>query len=246
MANNKVAVKYLGHSTVYITTPAGKKLLIDPWTKTNPACPDDAKEIDALDTMLITHGHFDHVSEAVELAKRFEPQIGCIFEISKWLEQKGVSNASGMNKGGTQQLNDVRVTMVDARHSSGIVDDDGTIIYGGEAVGYVIHFDGGFSLYHAGDTCVFGDMKIIADLYAPDVIFLPVGDHFTMGPREAAYACRLMQAKKVVPMHYGTFPALSGTPPELGELTGDIGTEVVEVSPGQTVEFESKLEQVRA
>jgi L-ascorbate metabolism protein UlaG (beta-lactamase superfamily) len=236
-ANGKLALKYLGHSTFLFTTPGGGKLLIDPWVMNNPACPEGDKRLESVDAMLITHGHFDHIHDAVEIANRFKPQIGCIFEISKWLEKKGVDGASAMNKGGSQQIGDIRVTMVDARHSCGILDDDGSIIYGGEAAGFVVEFENGLKIYHAGDTAVFGDMKIIAELYEPDVVFLPIGDLFTMGPKEAAYACRLMGARKVVPMHYGTFPPLVGTPRELRERTRDLGTEVLEVRPGETLQL---------
>ena len=229
-----VTFKYLGHATFLFTTPAGKKLIIDPWLRKNPACPADDKNIDALDTMLITHGHFDHIQDAVELGKRLKPKVGCIFETSLWLQKKGVENLAFMNKGGTQTINDLKVTMVDARHSCGILDDDGSVVYGGEAAGYVVEFENGFRIYHAGDTAVFGDMKIIADLYQPDISFLPIGDLYTMNPKEAAYACRLMQAKKVVPLHFGTFPPLIGRPEELAELTRDIGMQVITLKPGET------------
>ena len=229
-----VTFKYLGHATFLFTTPAGKKLIIDPWIQKNPACPAGDKNIEALDTMLITHGHFDHIQDAVELCKRLKPKVGCIFETSLWLQKKGVENLAFMNKGGTQTINDLKVTMVDARHSCGILDDDGSVIYGGEAAGYVVEFENGFRIYHAGDTAVFGDMKIIADLYQPDVCFLPIGDLYTMNPKEAAYACHLMQAKKVVPMHFATFPPLIGRPEELAELTRDIGTQVITLKPGET------------
>ena len=229
-----VTYKYLGHSTYLFTTPGGKKLLIDPWVEHNPACPEAEKKLDSLDTMLITHGHYDHIHDAVPLAKQHKPLVGCIFEISVWLGRKGVETARPMNKGGSQQLNDVRVTMVDARQSCGILDEDGSIIYGGEACGYVVEFENGFRIYHAGDTAVFGDMKIIAELYHPDVAFLPIGDLFTMSPTEAAYACRLMNAKKVVPMHYGTFPPLIGTPEQLKALTKELGTEVIVLRPGES------------
>ncbi len=232
---SNVDIKYLGHATFLITTPGGKKLLIDPWVQNNPACPEQDKAIDSLDTVLITHAHFDHIQDVLELAKTHKPQIGCIYEIANWLERKGVQNTNAMNKGGSQQLNDVRVTMVDARHSCGILEDDGSISYGGEAAGYVVEFENGFRIYHTGDTCVFSDMKIISELYEPELIFLPIGDRFTMSPKEAAYACRLMNAKKVLAMHYATFPLLTGTPQELRELTSELGTEIIELRPGESL-----------
>ena len=229
-----VTFKYLGHSTFQFTTPGGKKLIIDPWIMKNPACPAAEKNITEVDTLLVTHGHFDHIMDAVDLGKRLKPTVGCIYETSLWLKKKGVENLAFMNKGGSQKINDLKVTMTDARHSCGIMDDDGSIIYGGEAAGYIVEFENGFRIYHSGDTCVFGDMKIIAELYKPDICFLPIGDLYTMSPKEAAYACHLMNAKRVVPMHYATFPPLIGRPEELRELTKDIGTEVIALKPGET------------
>lgn len=234
--NREVTIKYLGHSTFLITTPGGKRLIIDPWVRNNPACPEKDKNIDSLDTMLITHGHFDHIQDAIELAQELGPQIGCIFEIANWLSRKGIANTNPMNKGGSQQINDLKVTMVDARHSCGILEEDGSISYGGEACGYIVEFENGFRIYHTGDTAVFGDMKMIVELYQPELIFLPIGDLFTMSPKEAAYACRLMNAKKVVPMHFATFPLLKGTPEELRELTKDVGTEVIVMKPGDILQ----------
>ena len=150
-----------------------------------------------------------------------------------------------MNKGGSQQLLDVRVTMVDARHSCGITEEDGSIVYGGEAAGFVVEFENGFRVYHTGDTCVFGDMAIIADLYQPDVVLLPVGDVFTMDPRQAAYACRLMNARKVIPMHYGTFPPLTGRPNQLADYLQDERTEVIALKPGEVLLQTRLLEAAR-
>ncbi|MGH9339027.1 MAG: metal-dependent hydrolase [Acidobacteriota bacterium] len=231
--NRDITVKYLGHSTFLFTTPGDRKLIIDPWVQNNPACPEPDKKIGSLDTMLITHGHFDHMQDAVALGKEHKPQIGCIFEIANWLSGQGVENINPMNKGGSQQINDLKVTMVNAHHSSGLPGEDGSIVYGGEPAGYVVEFENGFRIYHAGDTCVFGDMKIIAELYRPELVFLPIGDLFTMGPEQAAYACRLLQARKVVPMHYGTFPPLTGTPDQLRQLTRDLGIEVYALRPGE-------------
>jgi L-ascorbate metabolism protein UlaG (beta-lactamase superfamily) len=231
-------VTYFGHATFLFRSPKGKIVLIDPWVQGNPACPPGILDkVDRIDLMLVTHGHFDHIGDARLVAQQFKPRTVGIFEICNWLGKKGVENLVDMNKGGTVDLDGIRVTMVHADHSCGILDDDGSIVYGGEAVGYVVEFENGFKIYHAGDTNVFGDRKIIADLYRPDVVFLPIGDHYTMSPREAAYAIRLMKPKKVVPMHFATFPVLAGTPDELKKLTQDVaGTEIVPLAPGETRE----------
>ena len=168
------------------------------------------KDIKKVDVMLCTHGHFDHIGDAVEIGKEAQPDGGRRFRNSvQWLGKKGVKQVSAMNKGGTQTVGDIKVTMVHADHSCGITDGD-QIVYGGEACGYVIEFSNGLKIYHAGDTNVFGDMAIIRDLYAPEIAMIPIGDHYTMSPREAAYACKLLKPKTVIPMHFGTFPVLTG------------------------------------
>ena len=226
---------WLGHATFRITTPSGKIIVIDPWVQTNPMCPEPLKKFDRLDTMLITHGHLDHIADAVALGKQFKPQIVGIFETCVWLESKGVSNTNGMNKGGTQRVGEIEVTMVNAIHSCGIQDGD-KIVYGGEACGYIIRLPGGLTIYHAGDTAVFGDMKLIGELYAPDLALLPIGDHYTMGPREAAMAIRLLGVRQVVPMHFGTFPPLVGRPEQLRQITQDIsGLEIHALKPGDSI-----------
>jgi L-ascorbate metabolism protein UlaG (beta-lactamase superfamily) len=226
---------WLGHSTFRITTPSGKVIVIDPWVQTNPTCPKPLKKFERIETMLITHGHFDHMGDAVALAKKFKPQIVGIFETCLWLESKGVRNTNGMNKGGTQRVGEIEVTMVHAIHSCGIQDGK-KIVYGGEACGYIVRLPGGLTIYHAGDTCVFGDMKLIGELYSPDVALLPIGDYYTMDPRQAAMAVRLLGVRHVIPMHFGTFPALVGTPDELKQLTKDIsGLEIHEMKPGETL-----------
>jgi L-ascorbate metabolism protein UlaG (beta-lactamase superfamily) len=208
---------------------------MDPWTDGNPAYPKGYR-IERVDTICITHGHFDHVHDAIPLAQRFSPEVVAIFETCDWLQSKGVANTRPMNKGGSQKVGEVTVTMTHAVHSCGIL-DDGKIIYGGEAAGYVLRFADGRVLYFAGDTNVFSDMHLIEQLYHPELAFLPIGDLFTMSPREAALACKMLHARKVIPMHFGTFPALTGRPEQLGELVTDLETEVWALEPGETVEW---------
>lgn len=198
-------------------------------------CPAELKKFTRVDTLLITHGHFDHIADAVALGKQFKPQLVGIYELCAWLDSKGASSIAPMNKGGTQKVGEIDVTMTHAVHSCGIQDGD-AIVYGGEACGYIIRLPGGLTVYHAGDTAVFSDMKIIGELYSPNVAMLPIGDHFTMGPREAAYAIRLLGVQHVIPMHFGTFPPLVGRPQQLRELTKDIrGLEIHELQPGQSL-----------
>jgi len=228
-----IEITWLGHSTFKIVSAEGKVLLIDPWTIDNPSCPEEHKHFDELDVMLITHAHNDHMGNAVGIASEAKPAlVVAIHEICGHLEGLGVSGCSGMNKGGTQIYDGISITQVHADHSSGLATDN-TIIFGGEPCGYVIKFENGFTLYHAGDTNVFGDMRLIGQLYGPDLACLPIGDHFTMGPREAALACRLLGVPRVIPMHFGTFPLLTGTVASFREQLGDqSGVDVLELTPG--------------
>ena len=228
-------ITWLGHGTFQFEMPSGQVILMDPWTDGNPAYP-KGYEIQRVDTICITHGHFDHIHDAVPLAKQFSPEVVAIFETATWLESKGVKNTRPMNKGGSQTVGGVTVTMTHAVHSCGIL-DDGKIIYGGEAAGYVMKLPDGRALYFAGDTNVFSDMHIIEQLYHPQLAFLPIGDLFTMGPREAAMACKILRAPKIVPMHFGTFPPLTGRPEQLQELIGNFETEVWTLEPGKTVDW---------
>jgi L-ascorbate metabolism protein UlaG (beta-lactamase superfamily) len=228
-----IKLSWLGHATFRIETPAGKTILIDPWVMGNPACPESEKNVQKVDVLLCTHGHFDHIGDAVEIAKKLSPKVVGIPELCGWLGKKGIKNTAEMNKGGTQTVDDIKVTMVHADHSCGIQDGD-QLVYGGEACGYVMEFSNGVKMYHAGDTNVFGDMAIIRDLYAPEIAMLPIGDHYTMSPREAAYAVNLLKPKTVIPMHFATFPVLTGRPADLKKLVKDV--EVLELKPGQTVQ----------
>lgn len=249
MATNlgNIELTFCGHAAFSIKTPAGKHLIVDPFLEQNPKCPDELKSPDKVDALLITHAHLDHIADAVTLAKKHDATCVAIVETASWLEKKGVKHTIGMNKGGTTEVAGVKVTMTNAAHSCGIRDGD-QILYGGEAAGYVITFDNGIRIYHSGDTCVFSDMKIIGELYSPDIALLPIGDFYTMGPVEGAYAIRLLGIKNVVPMHYGTFPVLTGTPARLRELTKDIaGLNIIDLRPGETLTGELKrVEKARS
>jgi L-ascorbate metabolism protein UlaG (beta-lactamase superfamily) len=223
-------ITWLGHGTMQLVLPGGETLILDPWTQGNPAYP-AGFEIARCDTLLISHGHFDHIHDAIPLAKKFAPKVVAIYETCEWLSKKGVGNCMAMNKGGSQKVGSVTVTMTHAVHSCGISEDDGSIVYGGEAAGYVLKFEDGRSVYFAGDTNVFSDMALIAELYEPQLAFLPIGDLFTMGPREAAVACRLLKVATAIPMHFGTFPPLTGRPEQLQALTP--GSRVETLTPGK-------------
>lgn len=233
--NNGIRLTWMGHATYKIEAD-GNTYLIDPWVASNPMCPDELNTFDKIDVMYITHGHADHMEDAVPIAKKYSPTVVAIIEIGKWLENQGVENTLGMNKGGTVSVGGVKATMVTANHSSSIIDEDGNIVYLGESAGFVFEFGNGYKIYHAGDTNVFGDMQIIGEIYQPDLALLPIGDHFTMGPREAAYATQLLKIPTVIPMHYDTFPVLTGTVAEFKKLTASQNIEVYEMEIGETLD----------
>ena len=227
-------ITYLGHSAFRFTTPGGEQIIIDPFLTDNPQTPDELKRPDDVDTILITHGHFDHFLDVLPLQGQTGAGTVSNFEIFAYLQRQGVENATPVQKGGTTQIGGIKVTATHAFHSSSIALDDGSLIYGGEPLGFVIEFESGFKLYHAGDTALFGDMRLIGELYRPDLALLPIGDQVVMSPFEAAHATRLLGVGHVVPIHYGTFPFVPGTPEEFQKHVNEIapGTTVHVMQPG--------------
>ncbi len=224
-------VTWLGHAAFRIDSPEGKRIYVDPWLG-NPKCPEGEHDPERIDVLVVTHGHGDHVGDTVDLMGRFSPELVTQVEVQSWLTRKGVEGLEipGLNKGGTREIDGISFTMTDARHSSSSDDGD----YLGESCGFVIGFENGTKIYIAGDTCVFGDMQLIARIYEPDVAILPIGDHFTMGPKEASVALELLAVDKCIPSHFGTFPLLRGTPEELQRLSPNVN--VMAPEPGQTSE----------
>ncbi|HEV2216869.1 MAG TPA: metal-dependent hydrolase [Candidatus Dormibacteraeota bacterium] len=233
--NADIAFTWIGHGTWKVQSAKRKEILIDPWVAGNPAAPEGLKHIERCDLMLITHGHFDHIADALEIGKRTKAKVVSNYEITTWLGSKGLESGAliGANQGGTVDIDGIKVTLVHAEHSCGITDGD-KIVYGGDACGLVIEFENGYTIYFAGDTDVFGDMAIIAELNKLDAAFLPIGGFYTMGPERAAKAVKLLGVKTVVPMHFATFPALAGRPDQLQELVGN-DFHVLDIKPGDTI-----------
>jgi L-ascorbate metabolism protein UlaG (beta-lactamase superfamily) len=225
----EASLTWLGHASFRLDSPGGKRIYVDPFLE-GPTCPEGERDPERVDLILITHGHEDHVGSTVELWEKHKPRVIAPVELRRWLETKGVEDAQGSdpNKGGTVDADGIKVTVTNAHHSSSI---EGA--YMGEPSGLVVELEDGKKVYFAGDTCVFGDMQLIGRIYEPDVAVLPIGDHYTMGPREAAVACELLGVKRVVPCHWGTFPLLRGRPEQLAKLAP--GVQVEQIQPGDSV-----------
>ena len=226
-------ITWLGHATFIIETPGGKRIVLDPWLEGNPACPADRRKIDKADVILVSHGHSDHSADAMSVARATGAPVVAMVELADWLTMKGLQGTIGLNFGGTVSVAGLEITLVPALHSSSTIEND-TLVYLGAPAGFVVRLETGRRFYFAGDTGLFGDMRLIAEMYAPEIAFLPIGDHYTMGPEAAARACQMLGVRQVVPMHYGTFPVLTGTPARLRELVTPHGIDVLELKPGQT------------
>ena len=231
---------WYGHSCWGLVTPGGKTVLFDPWFG-NPLSPRPPAAVDRCDVMLATHGHDDHFHDALSIASRTRPIWPCIHEMSLWLGRNYAHKDGiiGMNKGGTVEAAGLKITMVRADHSAGdLYAGAESPLYLGEPVGFIVELENGFRFYHAGDTDVFGDMRLIGELHRPDLAILPIGGHYTMDPRAAALAVELLGVKHVMPIHYGTFPLLAGTPDQLRSELAARGLGDVEVhspEPGGVV-----------
>lgn len=234
--SSTVSIQWLGHSAFRIVSPNGNVIYIDPFIRNNPMTPEPSKKVESADFIMLTHGHEDHVGDTLEIAAATGAKVIAQVELSNLLKKHGLhaSQAIEFNKGGTISLDDFSVTLVSANHSSSFKGE-----YAGEAGGLVLRFDDDFTFYHMGDTNIFADLEFYGEMYAPDVIAIPIGDHYTMGPYEAALCCGLIDADVAIPMHYGTFPVLTGDPEVFREETeSHCETRVVILKPGEIYRFE--------
>lgn len=237
MEQSNLSFRWMGFGGFYIKTPGGKIIVIDPWINNNPLCPEDMRQLENLDYIFLTHAHRDHAEDVIWLSEKTGAKVLAGWELAHILTGKGVKNVVAINKGGTRRFGEIAVVAVHADHSSAYIEGD-QLLYGGEPMGYVIRFENDYVVYHAGDTNVFGDMALIAELYKPELAVLPIGDTYTMSPREAAKAIRLLDVKQVIPMHFGGLDFLTGRPKELSALLTDIKDMVIyDITSGDTVEI---------
>jgi L-ascorbate metabolism protein UlaG (beta-lactamase superfamily) len=232
-----LSITWLGHSTFLVILGNGTRVVFDPWLG-NPTCPASFSKPESLgqvDLMLVSHGHGDHTGDVVSVARATGAPVVCIFELGGYFTAKGLQDVRDMGIGGTQTIGDVRVTMTQAVHS-GSIPEDGRSLYVGGAAGFIVRAPHTPTLYFAGDTALFGDMKTIGEIYKPEIAFLPIGDHYTMGPDTAAVAARWLGVRQVVPMHWGTFPLLTGTPAALEGHLAHTDIEVLHIKAGETAE----------
>ncbi len=232
-----ISITYCGHSTIILgCQSAGKRIIIDPFLKDNPLCPSELKDPGPIDMICLTHGHADHASDAAPLAIKYGATVFATYELCSLLAKEGVpeSQLQFMNNGGRVEQDGIAVSLTNAFHSNSFDAADGTTHYAGQAAGVVVEFETDRCLYHCGDTCLFGDMKLIGQQYQPEIMCVPIGDRFTMGPEDAAKAVRLVNPKIAIPIHYGTFPMLTGTPKQFTSLLGGSGAKELVLDVGET------------
>jgi L-ascorbate metabolism protein UlaG (beta-lactamase superfamily) len=227
-----LSITWFGHATFLLTTAGGRRIVFDPWLTGNPKTPAGAK-IDKADVICVTHGHSDHSGDVVAVARLTGAPVVAVFELANWFQGKGLKDVIGMGVGGTVEVKGLKISMTPAVHTSSI-EEDGRVHYVGLAAGFVVRMEDNRAIYFAGDTALFGDMRLIRDVHAPEIAFLPIGDHYTMDPAAAAKACEMLGVRQVVPMHYGTFPVLTGSPDVLKKLVEPMGVDVLVLKPGET------------
>jgi L-ascorbate metabolism protein UlaG (beta-lactamase superfamily) len=231
---SSLSITWFGHATFVVGTPGGRRIVFDPWLTGNPKAPAGAK-IDKADLICVTHAHSDHSGDVVPITRATGASVVAVFELANYFRSKGLKDVVDMGVGGTVEVKGLKISMTPAVHTSSI-EEDGKVLYVGTATGFVIRLEDGRALYFAGDTALFGDMSLIRDMYQPEIAFLPIGDHYTMDPIAAAKACQLLGVRQVVPMHYGTFPALKGSPDDLKKLVEPMGVDVLVLKPGETAQ----------